>query len=42
VVVQDLNVDLAVEVPAATFAPKDHLNYRYFNKRNAYLAHLAE
>lgn len=35
------NVDLAVEMPAECFQPKDHLNYRYWHKRAYYLATLA-
>ncbi|TMW64746.1 hypothetical protein Poli38472_011626 [Pythium oligandrum] len=30
-------VDLAVEIPADCFLPKDLANYRYFDKRNLYL-----
>jgi U3 small nucleolar RNA-associated protein 22 len=32
-----LNVDMTVEIPRACLAPKDHTNYRYFDKRCAYL-----
>ncbi|KAE9041263.1 Nucleolar protein 6 [Phytophthora rubi] len=32
-----LTVDLAVEIPAACFLPKDFGNYRYQDKRNLYL-----
>jgi len=32
------NVDVAVEMPAECFQPKDHLNYRYWHKRAYYLA----
>lgn len=35
------NVDVGVLMPAETFQSKDHLNHRYFLKRNLYLAHLA-
>lgn len=35
-------VDVAVEIPADTFHPKDQLNYRYIGKRALYLAHLAQ
>ncbi|CAH0486794.1 unnamed protein product [Peronospora farinosa] len=32
-----LSIDLAVEMPAVCFLPKDFGNYRYFDKRNLYL-----
>ncbi|ORZ30606.1 Nrap protein-domain-containing protein [Catenaria anguillulae PL171] len=35
------NLDVAVEMPASLFQPKDHLNHRYFHKRSFYLAHVA-
>ncbi|KAI8896177.1 Nrap protein [Globomyces pollinis-pini] len=38
---EDLNVDLAVEMPTELFQEKDHMNYRYFYKRAYYLAVLA-
>ncbi|OQR88216.1 nucleolar protein 6 [Achlya hypogyna] len=34
-------VDVAVEMPASCFLPKDILNYRYHDKRNLYLGVLA-
>ena len=35
-------MDVCVEVPAETFGPRwAYLNYRYHNRRNAYLAHIA-
>lgn len=34
----NLNIDMTIEMPASMFQPKDHLNYRYFNKRSAYIA----
>ncbi|DBA04390.1 TPA: hypothetical protein N0F65_009986 [Lagenidium giganteum] len=34
-------VDIAVEMPAECFLPKDFMNYRYFDKRNLYLGVLA-
>lgn len=37
------SVDVAVEVPAPTFGPRwPWLNYRYHNRRNAYLAHIKQ
>ncbi|KAL1914891.1 uncharacterized protein VTP21DRAFT_7807 [Calcarisporiella thermophila] len=38
----NFNVDVVVEMPAALFQEKDHLNYRYFYKRAYYLAVLAK
>jgi len=36
-----LNVDVAIEMPAGLFQPKDHMNYRYHHKRAFYLAVVA-
>eukprot|EP00041_Stephanoeca_diplocostata_P025918 m.690451 g.690451 ORF g.690451 m.690451 type:complete len:1159 (+) comp22850_c1_seq1:187-3663(+) len=36
-----LNVDVAVEMPAAMFQAKDHINHRYAHKRAFFLAHIA-
>ena len=36
-----LNVDLAVEIPAASLHEKDYLDQRYVDKRLLYLTHLA-
>lgn len=33
-------VDVAVEMPAEYFNERDYLNYRYFMKRNLYMAHV--
>ena len=36
-------MDVAVEIPASTFGPRwPWLNYRYHNRRNAYLAKVKE
>lgn len=35
-----LNIDIAVEMPSSMFGDKDHRNYRYFNKRSAYVAEM--
>ena len=37
-----LGVDLAIQMPASCFHPKDFLNYRYADKRALYLSHLAQ
>eukprot|EP01135_Chromosphaera_perkinsii_P005307 Nk52_evm4s337 gene=Nk52_evmTU4s337 len=34
----DLNVDMEVVMPSDCFLAKDHLNYRYYYKKSAYLA----
>ena len=36
-----LNVDLAVQMPAAMFHEKDYLNHRYADKRAVFLCHVA-
>ncbi|PFH31750.1 hypothetical protein BESB_022420 [Besnoitia besnoiti] len=33
----DKNIEVAVEMPAHMFQPKDYLNYRYLTKRSAYV-----
>lgn len=33
-----LNIDLAIQMPKPSFFDKDYLNFRYFDKRAAYLA----
>ncbi|CCJ28579.1 unnamed protein product [Pneumocystis jirovecii] len=38
---EELNIDLAVEMPEKIFQKKDYMNYRYFYKRSYYLASLA-
>jgi U3 small nucleolar RNA-associated protein 22 len=38
----NLNVDVAVQIPQECFLPRDHLNYRYFDKRSLYLSVLAK
>ena len=37
----ELNVDVAIELPASCFNEKDYLDQRYTDKRQIYLAHLA-
>jgi U3 small nucleolar RNA-associated protein 22 len=37
----NLNVDVAVQIPKDCLLPRDHLNYRYFDKRSLYLSVLA-
>ncbi|KAF3161158.1 hypothetical protein TWF225_010282 [Orbilia oligospora] len=36
----DISVDLIIQVPSATFHPKDYLEYRYHRKRVIYLSYL--
>ncbi|EDO07370.1 Nrap (nnucleolar associated protein) family protein [Babesia bovis T2Bo] len=33
-------IDLSIELPSSIFNPKDYINYRYLNKRNAWLCKL--
>ena len=35
-----VTVDLSIEMPAEYFNERDYLNYRYFMKRNLYMAHV--
>uniref|UniRef100_A0A4W3I5E7 Nucleolar protein 6 n=1 Tax=Callorhinchus milii TaxID=7868 RepID=A0A4W3I5E7_CALMI len=37
----EINVDIAITIPAETLQEKDNLNQRYFRKRALYLAHIA-
>ena len=34
------SVDISIEMPAEYFNERDYLNYRYFMKRNLYMAHV--
>ncbi|RVD81713.1 uncharacterized protein DFL_009563 [Arthrobotrys flagrans] len=36
----DISVDLIIQIPSATFHPKDYLEYRYHRKRILYLSYL--
>ncbi|KAK6514167.1 hypothetical protein TWF506_008578 [Arthrobotrys conoides] len=36
----DISVDLFIEIPSATFHPKDYLEYRYHRKRIIYLSYI--
>ncbi|KAG4304633.1 hypothetical protein PORY_002026 [Pneumocystis oryctolagi] len=38
---EEVNIDLAVQMPEKIFQKKDYMNYRYFYKRSYYLASLA-
>ncbi len=37
---QKTSVDISIEMPAEYFNERDYLNYRYFMKRNLYMAHV--
>lgn len=37
---QKTSVDVSIEMPAEYFNERDYLNYRYFMKRNLYMAHV--
>lgn len=37
---QKINIDMSAQIPNEFFTERDFLNYRYFLKRNLYLAHV--
>uniref|UniRef100_A0A6B2KWR6 U3 small nucleolar RNA-associated protein 22 n=1 Tax=Arcella intermedia TaxID=1963864 RepID=A0A6B2KWR6_9EUKA len=37
-----LNIDMAIEIPSSTFKDRDKKDFVYYDKRNMYLAHIAQ
>jgi U3 small nucleolar RNA-associated protein 22 len=42
IVKPSMNIDIAVEMPASCFHPKDFMNHKYFDKRALYVGHMAQ